>query len=325
MKDLDEKYRRDELSPEELKALREAVRAMPDEEVGQRMYERWTEGEEPDVSRVEAARMESVRRRIDRRLGFTRPARTFFAGAGRIAAAAVILLLAFGMIYFYRENRQRESEDVVVATGRGEQAHVTLPDGTQVTLNAESTLRYMPRRHNESVRQVCLEGEAFFRVSSEGKRAFRIEAVNLYVTVSGTAFNLLARREGRTAELMLEEGRVRFASVRTGREVVLEPGQKAILDHANGEITVLTETDIRQAPAWKRGELVFRNTPLAHVLQALEDNYGISIEVDCGPCLTDSFTGTFRRSDLNETLHILEKTCHLRATLHDGEIRLTRE
>jgi ferric-dicitrate binding protein FerR (iron transport regulator) len=319
MMNLDKKYRRDELSPEELKTLRETLQPMPDEDLGQAMYESWM-NEEPDLSRADPARMARMKRRIDRHPAMPRrPARTLLAAAARIAAAILLPLLALGTLYFYHESRRMDAQYVTVSTARGERTNVTLPDGTCVTLNVESELRYAPARYS---RQVSLEGEAFFRISRDAKRPFRIEARNLRVTVTGTAFNLRARREGTTAELALEEGCLHFASLRTGCEVALKPGQKAILDHSSGEITVLTGADIPCASAWKRGELVFRNTPLADVLEALRENYGIAIETDCRQCLTDTFTGTVTNSDLNETLDIIEKTYRLSAVMRNGTVYL---
>ncbi|MDR0699584.1 MAG: FecR domain-containing protein [Tannerella sp.] len=323
MKKLEQKYRHDELSSEDLKMLRETLESMPDEEIEQTLRDGWM-NEEPNVTCAGPARIERMKRRIDQQLGFIRPAQIFFIKATRAVAVVLFLLLAYTSFYFYHENKQWESEDIIVSTAKGERANITLPDGTQVTLNVESKLRYTPKRYND-VRQVGFEGEAFFQVRRDSKHPFRIDSKDLYVTVSGTSFNLLARKDGRTAELAMEEGNVRFVSLQTGEEVTLNPGQKAILDYSNGEITVLTGNDVQYASAWKRGDLVFRNTPLANVLEVLQENYGISFETDCKPCLTDLFTGTITHSDLNETLDILEKTYHFKAILYDGKVRLLQD
>ncbi|MDR1602999.1 MAG: FecR domain-containing protein [Tannerella sp.] len=324
MKHLERKYRRDELSPEELKRLRETMNSLTDEEIEQTVRDSWT-NEEPDVSGIDTARMNRMKRQIDRRLGFSHSPRLFFIRAARTAAAILLLLFACTTLYLYHENRQGESENVIVSTDKGERANVTLPDGSQVTLNVESMLSYTPKRYNKDERQVSLEGEAFFRVKNDGKRPFHIAARDLCVTVLGTTFNLLARKNGETSELTLEEGSVRLVSLQTGEEIVLKPHQTAILNHSSRKITVLTETEIQYVSAWKNGELVFRNTPLTDVMEALQENYGISIETDCEQCLTDLFTGTITNSNLNEALDILEKTCHFKATLHNRKVRLIRD
>jgi ferric-dicitrate binding protein FerR (iron transport regulator) len=322
MKTLEQKYRSDELSPKELKTLREAVNTMTDKDIEQSIQNDWM-NEDQDISGVDDERMERIKQQIDVRLGFRRSARLIFIRVMQAAAAVLLLLLASTTVYFYHETKALESEVVVFSTQKGERANIVLPDGSTVALNAESELTYSPKLYRQSERRILFYGEAYFQVSSDKSHPFRIEAKDLTVTVLGTSFNLLARKDDDKAELALESGSVRFCSVMTGDNVVLEPNQRAVLNRKNGKITVLKSADVHTASAWQRGELIFRNTPLADVLNTVRETYGVSIETDCRDCLTDLFTGTIPASNLNEALDIIEKTYHFTATLQNSKVQLT--
>ncbi|MDR1724288.1 MAG: FecR domain-containing protein [Tannerella sp.] len=319
--ELEVKYLHDRLTPKELKALREEVNSMTDRDIEQAMNERWMK-ETPDVSAIDDALTERMKRRIDSKTSVRPTVWLTPVKFLQIAAAALILLFVSTTIYFYRENKQLEMADVVIATEMGERASITLPDGSQVAVNSNSRLIYSPKLYNKSERRIRFDGEGYFQVGKDSKRPFNIESKGLNVTVLGTTFNLLARSDDATAELMLEKGSVRFESSMTGNNVTLKPNQKAILNYADGKITVIPIDDIHKISAWRRGEMVFHNTPLKDALRTVEETYGIVIETDCGDCLNDPFTGVIPNYSLNETLYIFEKSYHFKATLKNGTVFL---
>ena len=149
------------------------------------------------------------------------------------------------------------SEEMVVSTGKGERANITLPDGTAVALNSESSLTYTPRVFNKDKRQIRFEGEGYFQVAKNRDCPFLIDAEGLSVEVLGTTFNLDVRRSRKTAELILEEGSVRFHSLKIGKDALLEPKEKLILDQETGHFVIEKGQDIESETAWKRRELVF--------------------------------------------------------------------
>ncbi len=326
MEELEHKYRKDTLSVHDLRRLREQVNAADDEEIEKTMREAWM-CDDIDVSEIEAARVNGLKRKIDARIAHdsrNKPAlyRTVKKTL-RLAAAVLLPLFILTTLYLYRENNRMSAETLAVTTGRGERAAITLPDGTSVTLNAHSELVYIPREYNRDKREVRFEGEGYFRVSKDKERPFRVNAEGLEVEVTGTAFNLDVRPESETAELSLEEGGVRFLSTRTDKGVLLEPGQRAVLNRADGTITVWSETYIEDASAWKRGEMVFRNARFSEVIGRLEKNYGIRIKTDYRESDSDLFTGTLPATDITEALTIIGKAYNLMPVREGKEVRLT--
>ena len=321
MDKLQQKYRNDNLTPDELRRLREEVNSMSDDRLEDSLREAW---ESAEASSSDTHRLDELKMRIDQRLFPSHRVVPLYWKVLRIAAAVLLPLFMIATVYLYQENTVLSQKDFVATTGKGEQVTISLPDGTQVTLNAESRLSYNLSNFNSDERRVAFDGEGYFRVAKNPSSPFSITAKGLKVSVLGTTFNLRARSAEATAELSLEEGSVRFQSLKTGQDVILSPNQKAILDQINGTVTVEESSYTTDASAWRRGELVFRNVPFAEVLEEIEEIYHVSIAIETKGLnyQDDLFTGVLSRTNINEVLEVIEHSYHLKATLKDGTIRL---
>lgn len=321
MDDLEQKYKDDTLAPDELRRLREKVNSASDDRLEDSLREAW---EAAEASPADAHRLEELKVRIDERIFPAKRTVPFYWKAFRIAAAVLLPLFMIASICLYRENAVLSRQNFVASTGEGEQVTISLPDGTQVTLNADSRLSYNLSDYNSDERRVKFDGEGYFRVAKNPSRPFSVMAKGLRVSVLGTTFNLRARSSDDTAELSLEEGSVRFQALKTGQDVILSPNQKVILDQKRETLTVEEAPDAADASAWKRGELVFRNVPFAEVLEEIEKAYRVSIMVEAGGRMyeDDLFTGVLTRTNINEVLEVIERSYHLKATLKNGKIKL---
>jgi ferric-dicitrate binding protein FerR (iron transport regulator) len=319
MNKLGQKYRDDTLSAEELQRLKAEVNALSDAEIGQQMYHAWME-EEPGAVSLDDERALRLKASIDAIAGRKR-LRASLLRWGQVAAVAlpVFILLA---LWLYRGNGQALQDETAVSTGRGDRADVCLPDGTQVALNANSTLTYTPRSFHKQERLVAFDGEGYFHICKAEGAPFRVNVKGMEVKALGTAFNLKARETDDTAELALEEGRVLITSVKSRQQVILQANRKALLDRRTGHIRVIAEKDIKAYSAWRRGDMVFRNVALSLVLKRIEENYGVAVTIGCREYLDDLFTGTLPAGNLNEALEALEKSFHLHATTIDNRVRL---
>ena len=309
MNDLESKYRYNTLSGEELVLLRERVNAMTDSELGDRLQDRWMD-EDIDVDAVDPDRLDRIKKQVDRSTGGSAK-KIVWTKVVPIAAAVLLPVFIVTTFYFYKETRQLGAEEMVVSTGIGERASITLPDGTAVTLNEESRLTYAPKVYNQKIRQIAFDGEGYFRVSKNPERPFLIEAKGLVVKVLGTVFDLKARHYGTTAELALEEGSVQFASTKTNKNVILRVGDKAVLDQETGNISVVSEKNVVNAAAWKHGYLKFKETALHDIIKSIEQTYAVKISISSTIYHSDLFTGTIPITNLDEALLILAKSYHL--------------
>ena len=321
MDKLQQKFRNDNLTPDELRRLREEVNLMSNDRLEDSLCKAWDSAE--DYSNDDH-RLDELKMRIDQRLFPSYRVVPLYWKVFRIAAAILLPLFVISTVYLYQENTALSQKDFVFSTGKGEQVTISLPDGTQVTLNAESSLSYNLSNFNSDERQVSFDGEGYFCVTKNLSSPFSISAKGLKVSVLGTTFNLRARSTDATTELSLEEGSVRFQSLKTGQSVILSPNQKAILDQTHGTVTIEESSYATDASAWKRGELVFRNVPFAEVLEEIEETYHVSITIETEEIdyQKDLFTGVLSRTNINEALEVIEYSYHLKATLKDGIIKL---
>lgn len=162
-------------------------------------------------------------------------------------------------------------------TPKGRQFHLTLPDGTEVWLNAASSIRY-PTLFSGRERVVELRGEAYFEVASQKGKPFRVN-VNDEATVEvlGTHFNISAYDNESTINTTLLEGAVKVGD-KSERSELLTPGQQAqILKDPSSAIKIIDHANIDQVMAWKNGFFNFEDVSLHEILRQLERWYDIKV------------------------------------------------
>ena len=199
--------------------------------------EEWDKGQFDD-SLVSADDMQRIKRGIDNRISSRY---NIFKIIRRIAitvAAVLLPALLITSVYLYKENSQLASSETTIATGIGERARITLPDGTKISLNAESQLTYINGEFNKNSRNITFDGEAYFDVAKDAARAFVVNSHGLEVKVLGTKFNFFARGGETTSTLSLESGSLLFTSNKTGGYIVLTPNQMVFLTRSTGYFVV---------------------------------------------------------------------------------------
>jgi ferric-dicitrate binding protein FerR (iron transport regulator) len=319
MNSLIDKYGKDELTPEELSELKKYANSMTDAEIEQQLHDVWFD-DDPDTSSVEDVLIDKIKNKVD--VAIRRSGLSLFIRRTQIAAAILLPIFIVFTVRLYRENNLVISEEMFVTTGKSERASITLPDGTVVSLNTESKLGYIPGDYNKKERKINFSGEGYFQVCNDRNIPFLINAKGLQVKVLGTIFNLSVRENNRTAELALEEGSVMLLSVLSNRSVVMQKNQKAILEYLTGNITLINDENTGNMSAWRRGDIIFRNTTFRQVIRTIEENYGVTIKTDDNAYLSDLFTGTLSVNDLNEVLEIIERSYHLKAVIDGRKIFL---
>ncbi|KAA2242673.1 DUF4974 domain-containing protein [Chitinophaga agrisoli] len=175
-----------------------------------------------------------------------------------------------------------------LATPRGGQYRLLLPDGTAVWLNAASSLRY-PVAFTGNERKVELTGEAYFEVASNAAKPFRIHAGSQLIEVLGTHFNVNAYADEPEMKTSLLEGAVKVGST------VLQPGEQAHVTR-NGNITVTRGGNIADAVAWKEGFFVFRNDNLQTVMREIARWYDVTVVYQPNINNSQQFSGRIDRS-----------------------------
>jgi len=190
----------------------------------------------------------------------------------QLAAILVLLVSALAGTYFYARPVPALAYQVYRAPA-GQPQRLRLADGSVVTLAPQSQLRY-PARFAGASREVYLEGEAFFEVSKDPRRPFRVHSGAWVTQVLGTKFNVSAVPGARQLAVSLVEGKVQVTD-RQGK-YLLTPGQQLRADVATGRI-YRQAFDHHQVLAWRSNQLVFKNEKLADVANQLERRYGVKL------------------------------------------------
>ncbi len=214
---------------------------------------------------------------------------------------ASILKLDNGQIAY---NVETGASDIVsynmISTPPGGQFKVILPDGSKVTLNAASTLRY-PAQFKDQERKVTLTGEGYFEIVHNNSQPFVVTVNNIEVHDLGTEFNINAYGNEPVIQTTLVSG---LAEVKNnGKALRLEPG-KAV--RVKGENMEIDNADITAVTAWKNGLFQFEKADLRTIMRQVDRWYDVETVFE-NPGLAHQITGkAFRNSSLTEMLKILE-------------------
>lgn len=274
-----EKYLTGECTPEE----KSAIMACFDRDVNEaRIRELIREEFEKEIQVGEdsARTVGEVYRDFGWMPGRRRPFRRVFPAFIRPGVAAAWLGAVFCLaLVFYLFNSKISPEEAMLTTvtAFGERKKVKLSDGSVVWLNAASRLGY-PGRFSGDLREVTLEGEAFFDVARNPDKPFVIRSGTLKTTVLGTSFNIRAYEEDKTMSVAVVTGKVRVSS--SGKELQLEPNQQAVFDKKRHKLDKKPEMAASEMASWKEGMLQFRNTTFSEVTAVLKRSRGVSIQYE---------------------------------------------
>ncbi len=156
---------------------------------------------------------------------------------------------------------------------RGGQYQLILSDGTQVWLNAASSLRF-PVTFTGNDRVVELEGEGYFEVAKDAARPFSVRTNRADVQVLGTHFNVCSYA-GEDWKTTLLEGQV--AVKQHAAQALLKPGNQAILFSQNEKLNMVPEADVNEAIAWKEGYFLFNDATVPAIMQQVSRWYDVDI------------------------------------------------
>lgn len=199
-----------------------------------------------------------------------------------------------------------ENRMMNLTTPHGGEFKVTLEDGTEVWLNAQSQLRY-PETFDGNERRVQLEGEAYFKVAKNTEKPFIVESAGQMVRVMGTEFNINAYEEDASVYTTLVNGSIALKPLNgNGGELVLTPGHQAVFDKDDAHANVHT-VDTSVVTSWRTGSFVFENQTLEQIMVILSRWYDFDYEFQDTQLKTIVFMGSVPRyGEFSEVLKILE-------------------
>ena len=210
-----------------------------------------------------------------------------------------------GQVEYQDDNIQHNQSAVynTISTPRGGQYEVALADGTNVWLNASSSIRF-PVQFNDRIREVEMTGEVYFEVAHNPSKPFRVKVKDNYINVLGTHFNVMAYDDEPSINTTLLQGSVKVESQHSSR--LISPGQEAMADRS-GFIKIIKDADVEEAIAWKNGYFQFNRSDIKSIMHQVERWYDADVRYADDVKL--HFTGQVSRSvNVSELLRKLELT-----------------
>lgn len=218
---------------------------------------------------------------------------------------AAVFALMLGGSFIYRQMEQAPIALQTITVPAGQRINITLTDGTNVWLNARTTIQY-PVTFNEKQRLVKLDGEAYFDVAKDKNKPFIVQTDKYNVEVLGTKFDVDSYSGTEIFETTLMEGSVRISSPTDAhKSLTLTPHNKAYL---HGGRLLVKAVDDYTPYRWREGLICFKNETFASIMKEFEKYYGITIYVANRQVQKYLYTGKFRQTDgVDYALRVLQK------------------
>lgn len=236
-------------------------------------------------------------------------------------AAAIVLPICIAFFTYYLvDSSQTVGAPFIVKADKGDKATIELPDGTNVVLNSASQLSYL-NNFGENGRRVQLNGEAYFKVAHDEKRAFIVQVGDLEVKVLGTSFNVSAYEDAKDVTVVLLEGKVGVYAQKMSH--IMKPGDKIEYNKATHKITA-TQVHPSDYIEWTKGNIYFEKESLENIMKTLSRIYDVEIRFDSNKLPNEYFTGTIPGGGIQNALNILMLTSPFYYEM-DGSVIVLKE
>lgn len=242
------------------------------------------------------------------------------------AAAAAIIALAAGLFWFNNprqpagaeagkplaqlpangSNRVVKDGFVIITTPKGYRENITLEDGSTISLNAGTRLRF-PEKFSDSTRNIFLEdGEALFHAAPDAKRRFVVHTADITTTALGTSFNIRAYNAETKVTVALITGKVKIDQLKNNQitSLVLMPSEQISYDRQLLSMIKTSFAKPEEVTSWKQGYLVFKDAPYKEIMTSIENRYNITV-INQSDKTEWNYTGNFKNESLAEVMDII--------------------
>lgn len=259
-------------------------------------------------------------------------------------AASILLLITIGLNIFqyyraalntgYSEYmrprlslKDRNINTLSFYTNKGVKGVVTLPDSSVVWLNSDTRITY-PERFTGKFREVEISGEAYFEVKSNPDTAMIVSTnKDLKIEVLGTKFLIRSYEEDNNAQATLFSGSIKLTSPSNtssrGYIKKLKPLESVII-YNNNSIRLIENSDTLRSIAWKRGMLIFEETPIQEVLKELERWHGSQFIILDKSILSCKITAKFNSESIVQIMEVIKYCSPIDYTIKKKQIFLSR-
>ena len=257
----------------------------------------WALSSVPSFAEIENSNLVRIKERMTAPAS-SKPVRKLIPVWLKVAAAVILLIGCNYFWYTYTENLTEvytnADSPYEIKVPAGSRTNIVLPDGTEVSLNAGSVLRYH-RGFGIRERNVTLDGEGYFKVAKNAEVPFFVKTNDVQVQVVGTVFNVRAYDDDNYVMVSLLEGRVNL-SASANSVMKLFPNEQALYNKNTGRMEKLKT----KACDWLDGGLTFENASFADIAHRLERKFQVKISIESERLKAEHFSGSF---DSNQNIY----------------------
>ena len=233
-----------------------------------------------------------------------------FTGFRRIAAIFIIVV-SIGFLFYYRYTKINRTETSFIITENNSDhvSKVRLDDGSVIWLNTASKIHY-PKKFTKNIREVYLEGEAFFEVEHNKRKPFIVHTGNSITNVLGTSFDVKQTTSDNVLVTVVT-GCVALSDRENNKTtVILKKGESGIFSEQDHSVKKQINENMNFL-AWKTGKLCFNKTPLAEVCDILTHHYKINVKIGDDSLKHLNLTANYDNKSLSEVLEIMQLTLNI--------------
>lgn len=241
-----------------------------------------------------------------------------------LKAAAAVLIFALSALFYAKEYKASKPQLVkvnntrMVKPDKPSRRFINLPDGSSVILNENSKIEFGENFLVNGVREVYLEGEAYFDIIHDSSHPFIVRTGKLQTTVLGTAFNINANSETGTVIVTVTRGKVKVGD-RTRTFNVILPDEQVVF---NRDLSrhFKKPVDAGTITAWKNEDIYFDDVSISNVANQLEERFNVSIVFANDIIKNCRFSATFLNSQsLQQILNVIGEFNHIKYQLKDNK------
>ncbi|MEQ8414055.1 MAG: FecR domain-containing protein [Imperialibacter sp.] len=225
------------------------------------------------------------------------------------SAAAVVALVAIGLSVFFIANRNATFR---YETAYGETKEIQLPDSSSVVLNANSSIEFRNDWSKKGLREVWLDGEAFFEVvHTLNHQPFRVKVADgVAVEVLGTSFNVYHRKADTKVVLNTGQIALSFPGKNKEEKILMQPGE--LVEYKNKQFSK-RQVNTEVYAAWTDKKVILDKTSLREMIEMANNNFGVTIRVDADAMLDQTVSGSMPVGDSESFVLQVAKVFQLKA------------
>jgi len=238
----------------------------------------------------------------------------------RIAASILLIVgisVSTGYLLFHTPIVEPSNNQLIVPSGQ--QAQLTLSDGTRIWLNSRSKLIY-PGNFSGRNREVTLEGEAFFEVIPNPDKPFIVRSDILAVKVLGTSFNFSAYKDDKDLKMTLVDGSISIIGEQKKEITKLKPSQTAVFSRFQKTIFISSD-DTELYTSWRNGQFKFRRMHFEDISRRLSRNFNVDFVIKKENLKQVTFSGSFHNYEsLDQILHAFQRNYPFHYKINKNQI-----